>query len=100
MAGRVYNRMTKFEWDAHKAKSNIRKHGVSFEEAETAFLQTNFRRQLLIRIIRSLKIGLSRSVFQPEKTTGCLLHAIARMSIRIISARRLTKREREIYEEH
>jgi len=27
----------RFEWDATKAASNQRKHGVSFEEAETAF---------------------------------------------------------------
>jgi uncharacterized DUF497 family protein len=27
-----------FEWDPAKAAANLRKHGVSFEEAETAFL--------------------------------------------------------------
>jgi uncharacterized DUF497 family protein len=27
----------KFEWDAGKKKSNLRKHGISFEEARTAF---------------------------------------------------------------
>jgi uncharacterized protein len=27
-----------FDWDPGKAKSNRRKHGVSFEEAATAFL--------------------------------------------------------------
>jgi uncharacterized DUF497 family protein len=26
-----------FEWDPQKAKSNLEKHGVSFEEASTAF---------------------------------------------------------------
>ena len=30
----------KFEWDADKAKLNIRKHGVSFEEAMTVFGDT------------------------------------------------------------
>ena len=29
--------LTGFEWDKAKAKSNIRKHGVSFEEAVTVF---------------------------------------------------------------
>ena len=29
-----------FEWDPQKAKSNIEKHGVSFEEASTAFQDT------------------------------------------------------------
>ncbi|HXV68002.1 MAG TPA: BrnT family toxin [Nitrospira sp.] len=27
----------RFEWDAAKEKSNLRKHGISFEEAQTAF---------------------------------------------------------------
>ena len=29
--------MLLFEWDANKAAQNIRKHGVSFEEASTTF---------------------------------------------------------------
>lgn len=29
-----------FEWDEEKAKANVRKHGVSFEEAATAFDDT------------------------------------------------------------
>ena len=28
----------RFEWDERKAKSNIVKHGVSFEEAKTVFM--------------------------------------------------------------
>jgi hypothetical protein len=27
-----------YEWDAEKAKGNLRKHGISFEDAATAFL--------------------------------------------------------------
>lgn len=30
----------KFEWDPEKAGSNLRKHGVSFEEAMTVFKDT------------------------------------------------------------
>ena len=33
----VYTVLTRFEWDARKARSNIAKHGVSFELAMTAF---------------------------------------------------------------
>jgi uncharacterized DUF497 family protein len=32
--------MLSFEWDPQKAKSNLEKHGVSFEEASTAFQDT------------------------------------------------------------
>jgi uncharacterized DUF497 family protein len=28
---------TLFEWDRHKAEANLRRHGVSFEEAQTVF---------------------------------------------------------------
>ena len=30
--------MMKFEWDAPKAATNLRKHGVSFDEAASVFL--------------------------------------------------------------
>ena len=33
----------RFEWDEHKAESNERKHGVSFEEAQTVFYEENAR---------------------------------------------------------
>ena len=33
----------RFEWDPKKSASNRRKHGVSFEEARTAFLDENAR---------------------------------------------------------
>ena len=33
----------RFEWDEAKNRSNRRKHGVSFEEARTAFLDENAR---------------------------------------------------------
>ena len=32
-----------FVWDRRKARSNLVKHGVSFEEAQTAFLDENAR---------------------------------------------------------
>lgn len=32
-----------FSWDARKARSNLTKHGVSFEEAQTVFLDDNAR---------------------------------------------------------
>lgn len=31
----------RFQWDARKEKSNVRKHGVSFEEARTVFYDEN-----------------------------------------------------------
>jgi hypothetical protein len=46
-----------FEWDGRKASQKQRKHGVSFEEARTAFLDENGR--LVIRIISARKADKS-----------------------------------------
>ncbi len=87
-----------FAWDARKGTFNIEKHGVSFEEAVTAFYDP------LSRTIadpdhsdeepRFILIGLS--------SHGRLLvvaHADLGDRIRIISARLATRRERWTYEE-
>jgi uncharacterized DUF497 family protein len=86
-----------FEWDPKKAKSNLRKHRVSFEEAATIF------EDALAAIYedpdhsaherRYLMIGTS--------IRGRLLHiafADRGERIRIINARKATKKEREFYE--
>jgi len=44
----------KFEWDNHKDKLNIKKHGVSFDEAQTAFYDV-VRLPSLTLNIRKLK---------------------------------------------
>ena len=91
-----------FEWDSRKAKSNFRKHQISFEKAATVFRDPN-----LLSIPdeehsrteeRWLTIGMDE--------TGTLLvlaHTFKNLSvsvcqIRIISARKATKREEEQYE--
>lgn len=87
-----------FEWDPIKAKSNLRKHRVSFEEAETALLDPLSKTALdpyhSISEHRFLTFGLS--------WRGRLLavsHSEREPNIRIISARVATRHEREIYEE-
>ena len=88
----------KFEWDPRKAKRNLAKHRVSFEEATTVFLDplsaTGDDPDHSAEENRSITVGVSSS--------GRLLtvsHTDRDDSIRIISARRSTKEEREIYEE-
>lgn len=86
-----------FEWDPQKAAKNVVKHGVSFREAETVFgdalgrITTDPRHSIDER--RYALLGLS--------STGHLLavmFAEREESIRIISARRATPRERREYE--
>ncbi len=87
-----------FEWDAKKAKQNLKKHGVSFEEASTVFGDP------LARTIHDpLHSGEEdRFVSLGESRRGRLL-AVAFTErgekIRIISARLATRRERKDYEE-
>lgn len=87
-----------FEWDAGKAASNVRKHDVTFEEAMSAFGDplsvTVADPDHSHREPRLLLLGLSYA--------GRLLvvsHTERGDSVRIVSARQASRRERTIYEE-
>jgi uncharacterized DUF497 family protein len=87
-----------FEWDGKKARANLRKHGVSFQEASTAL------RDPLSATGRDPdhSIGEDRFVTFGLSSRGRLLvvsHTERGDKIRIISARPAKKRERKIYEE-
>lgn len=87
-----------FEWDPTKAKLNIWKHGVSFEEATTALLdplsKTDHDPDHSIDEDRFITFGISarRRLLVVSYTERADL-------IRLISARLATKTERKIYEE-
>ena len=88
----------RFEWNPDKADRNLRKHGIIFEEAGTVFDDPLFITVLdeehSVDEERYITLGLSG--------TGRLLliaHTDRQGTIRIISARKTTKRERRFYEE-
>jgi len=88
----------KIEWDLKKAKLNLRKHRVSFEEAATALSDpmaaTGADPDHSITEERYVTFGVSER--------GRLLvvaHTDEEETIRIISARIASKGERELYEE-
>ena len=85
------------EWDDRKAKPNLAKHGVSFEEAATIFgdpLSLTIPDPLHSREeFRFVTVGVS-SRFR----TLIVVHADRSDNVRIISARIATKRERRDYE--
>jgi len=86
------------EWDPIKAASNLRKHGVSFEEAATALADD----LSVTGADPEHSVGESRFVTFGTSSAGRLLvvgHAERGEVLRIISAPRATKRERRIYEE-
>ena len=85
----------RFVWDARKAAANRKKHGVSFEEASTAFddeLGAYFPDSL--HDDRFILIGYSK-----RQRLLYVVHAeVTPDAIRIISARKATRHERTRYE--
>ena len=88
----------RFEWDPRKADSSQKKHGVSFHEAASvlgdALSITYPDPDHSVREHRFITVGTSR--------LGRVLmvaHTDRRGSVRIISARKTTRRERRHYEE-
>lgn len=87
-----------FEWDEVKALSNIEKHGITFEEAATvfrdSFLITFFDEYHSDYEDRFISIGISE-----HQRLLLVVHADRDNTIRIISARSATRKERETYEQ-
>ena len=85
-----------FEWNENKAKSNVRKHGVTFEEAAEVFFDPFYQtgdasaddeeREFIIGYSLSERLLLAVYAERGERT-------------RIISARRATQHEGKLYEE-
>ena len=87
-----------FEWDDRKAAVNRRKHRISFEEATTAFGDPL---SLTIDDERHSQVE-ARFVLVGMTVRGRLVvvaHTVRGDRIRLISARRATKRERKTYEQ-
>ena len=88
----------RFEWDPHKAALNLRKHGVSFEDAVGVF--SDERARLIddpdhsIDEERFLILGLS-SALRLLVVAHC--YRVEENVIRIISARKATAAERRSY---
>ncbi len=87
-----------FEWDEGKGKSNLKKHHVSFEEASTVFGDP-----LSLTIADPIHPGKElRFVTIGQSLEGKMLivvHTDRGDHIRIISARKATRNERNNYEE-
>jgi uncharacterized DUF497 family protein len=88
----------RFNWDAAKNEANRRKHGISFEEAESVFFDEGAllindpdhseseERFILLGMAASMKILVVCHTYRKDDT-----------EIRIISARKATKAEGRLY---
>ena len=97
--GRIFvlQEYVRFRWNPQKARENERKHGVTFEEAATCFDDPNgcyFRNQAPAYEDRLILLGLSA-----KSRLLFVVHAeVERDAIRIVSARRATRAQRQLYE--
>ena len=87
-----------FEWDEEKAKENLKKHKVSFEEAKTVFndpfLMTFPDPEHSEKEQRYINIGCSS-----KGRVLIVIYTEREPNIRIIGCRKATTKERGVYEE-
>jgi uncharacterized protein len=86
-----------FDWDEEKAKNNLIKHGVSFDEATSVFDDPLF----LTFADPEHSYQEQRFIIMGESATGQLLvvsYTDRKDIIRLISARPVTRKERKAYE--
>ena len=91
--------LPRFEWDARKAAANLRKHGVTFEEAETVFLDDEAiiipDEGHLSDEERFLILGFS---YKLRMLVVCHCFRESNDVVRIISARKANKAEQVQYQ--
>jgi uncharacterized DUF497 family protein len=88
-----------FEWDENKAKANVKKHGLSLEEAKSVFLDD--RAKMIpdpdhsLEEERFILLGYSSSL---RLLVVCHCYRAEGRIIRLISARKATRKEAQHYE--
>lgn len=87
----------RFQWDSQKAKENLSKHSISFDEASTVFL--DFLSLTIPDPLHSTTEERFATIGYSEKQRLLVVvHADKIDDIRIISARKATSYERKTYE--
>ena len=94
----VHMTLLRFEWEPRKALANLKKHGISFEEAKFVFYDENAKlisdpdhsegegRFILLGVSHSLRVILVCHCYRSEGNV-----------IRIISARKASPKESKAY---
>lgn len=90
--------MYSFEWDDNKSKSNLQKHGITFEEASSVFLDED----AILKPDPDHSVDEERFILLGLSVEVRLLVVVhcyrsANNTIRIISARKATKTEAKTY---
>jgi len=92
-----------FEWDSEKAKINLKKHGISFEEATEIFLDplqlSMLNNEHDAQEERWITLGCTRAHKLRVVVHTFITYQQAQIAIRIISARPATRHEQNQYED-
>jgi len=86
-----------FRWDPSKNETNQKKHGVSFEEAQTAFFDESAMKFFDSEDSNEERFLLLGQSFILRTLMACHCHREQESTIRIISTRKATTKERKIY---
>jgi uncharacterized DUF497 family protein len=100
--GEGFSMPTEFEWDSNKAKSNLQKHGIRFEDAALVFDDPNHlsRQDRYVNgECRWQTIGLVQGVIVIVAAHTVRFESGAEI-IRLISARKANPKERNRYDHH
>ncbi len=88
----------RIEWDPVKARANLAKHGVSFEEA-SALLSGDADALEIFDVEHSREEDRFIAIGSAARGILVVVYAVAEDDgIRVVSARKATRRERERYE--
>lgn len=92
--------MIKFEWDNTKAKINLKKHGISFEEATTIFMSDQIRVFLDEEHSDKNEERLIAIGYSQHNRILTVVHCYRENDeiIRIISARKASRPEKKFFE--
>jgi uncharacterized DUF497 family protein len=92
-----------FEWDEDKNQNNITKHGIDFQQAKQVFEDLNVLTYEDARFnyqeIREISVGQLLLTTQQKIIIAVVVHTDRDGKVRLISARKASKRERKIYEQ-
>ena len=95
--------MIRFEWDASKARSNLRKHGISFDDAMRVFNDPHVlttRERVVEGEQRWQTIGVVENTLLVLLVAHTWEEHRGEELMRLISARRATRKEQNLYEQN
>ena len=85
-----------YEWDEAKREANLRKHGLDFDDADSVYENPN---KITFAILgRGEERWLDMALVELDGIVLALVYTVRGYNIRIISFRKVSRKERRIYD--